>query len=519
MNPLATVSGLVKLSARSVRSNYALSSLIAGLFIPFGFAPFHQPGLAILGLALLFANLTDKTKKQSFYAGTLFGVGFFGFGITWIYVSIHEFGHLNAPCSGLITFLFVLYLALFPGIMAMLYQKLAQPRSALFKCVLFSALWCLSEYLRAILFTGFPWLLIGFGQIDTPLSHLLPIVGVYGVGFIGCFAATLLATGIQTSRTRWIAAAVLMLITPSVLKHHDWTTLNKHPLSVGIIQANLSMRDKWDEALFWKLLARYDLEINKLLGKADLIVMPESAIPVPANYVSDVLENINQQARLKESAILLGIPQPTTVDDTAYYNTLSSLGLAKGTYLKQHLVPFGEFIPQVFQRVSQWLDIPVANMQPGASNQALVQVNHHPIASLICYELAYPNIVRAQMPQAEWIVSISDDGWFGHSLAMYQQLQMAQVLSLQTGRFQLVANNDGLSSIVNEKGEITASLPAFSSGVLRASISPASGKTPWVYWGDTPVLLMSLLTLIASMLPLGKIRFRRIGRNRTHEAA
>lgn len=470
--------------------------------MPCGFAPIHMPGLAILGIALLFSRLRQQTVKQSFYTGFVFGIGFFGLGISWIYVSIYTYGHLNPPLSALITLIFVAYLALFPGLVAMLYRKLAVNSSLLFNCFLFSAVWCLGEYLRATFLTGFPWLLLGVGQFDTPLKYLLPIVGVFGVSFITCLAATFLAASVQTTRTKrplWIIALVSLLIAPTLLKNHEWTTTHSPDISVSVIQANISMRDKWDEHLFWQILRKYDQEVMRLIGKKQLIIMPESAIPVPINYVSDYLSNLNWRAKKGNSAILLGIPQPTPTDDTAYYNTLTTLGTAQGSYSKQHLVPFGEYIPLAFQQLSRWLALPIPNLMPGKSQQPLVQVQNHPIASLICYEVAYPQLLRNQLPQAEWIVSISDDGWFGHSLAVYQQLQMSQVLSMQTGRFQIVANNDGLSSIINTQGDIVDSLPVFSSGILSASISPATGASPWVYLGDMPVLLISLFIVLIGL--------------------
>ena len=374
----------------------------------------------------------------------------------------------------------------------------------LLSCLLFSALWCLGEYLRStLLMGGFPWLLLGFGQIDTPLKFLLPIIGVYGVGFLACLAATFLVAstqGTQLKRYVWLVAFVGVLLTPSLLKHHQWPTINNNPVSVGIIQANLSMRDKWDESLFWVLLQRYKDGIYQLMGKKDLIVMPESAIPVPASYVSDFLDTIDLRAKQTKSSILLGIPQPTNSEES-YYNSIISLGTAKGDYLKQHLVPFGEFIPQPYGRLVSWLGIPpMANLKPGSDNQPLIHVKNHPIATLICYELAYPQLLRKQLPAAEWIVSISDDGWFGHSLAMYQQLQMAQVLSLLTGRFQVVANNDGLSSIINSQGNITSSLGAFHEGILEATIYPATGITPWVYFGDKPILFICMLIVLLGPL-------------------
>lgn len=483
---------------------YLLRAFFAGILVPFGFAPFHLPGLAILGIALFFAQLRLQTFKQAFFTGLVFGLGFLGLGISWIYVSIHEYGHLNAVLSAFITLVFVFYLAIYLGLVALVYNRIAIRCNALLTCFLFSSLWILGEYLRATIMGGFPWLLVGFGQIDTPLGNLLPVIGVYGVGFLACLAATFLTMSTQTShrqRYLFIAAFVAILLTPSLLEQKSWTTTHDKQVSVGVIQANLSMRNKWDESLFWQLLDRYQRSVNKLINNKMLIVLPESAIPLPASYINDFLEAIHQKAKKAGSSVVLGIPEPSDAEHTHYYNSLITLGKAHGHYLKQHLVPFGEFSPPLFEKLLSWLAIPAANLIPGSANQPLVKVHKHPIATLICYELAYPLLLRKQLPAAEWIISISDDGWFGHSLAMYQHLQMAQVLSLQTGRYQIVANNDGLSSIINTRGTIIASLPAFTKGTLEANISPATGASPWTSFGDAPALFFSLLTVLLALIP------------------
>jgi len=507
MNEAATARRLSLRTISANRYSYLLLPFLAGLLIPFGFAPFHLPGFSMLGLAVLFGilQLQPPNLKRAFSTGFAFGLGFLGLGVSWVYVSIHEYGHLHPLVAALITLVFIVYLAVYPGLVAVFYKKLSPGRSALFCCFLFSALWCFGELLRATFMGGFPWLLLGFGQIDTPLKYLLPIIGLYGVSFIVCLAAAFLATSALSHNSKryvWIVAFGSLLICPAVLKPIEWASLALAPQSVGIIQANLSMRDKWDEALFWQVLQRYQEGVDRLIAKNKLIVMPESAIPLPASYVTTFLDSIHQRAKQVGSSVLLGIPQPTTVDETHYYNTMLTLGEAHGSYLKQHLVPFGEFIPQPFQRLIDWLSFPSANMSAGKSNQALIRVKNHPIATLICYELAYPQLLRKQLPLAEWIVSISDDGWFGHSFAMYQQLQIAQVISMQTARFQVVANNDGLSAIINTKGEVIASLPAFSAGILEADIYPATGSSPWVILGDAPALLICLLIVMWALIAL-----------------
>lgn len=519
---------------KTLTQHYCMRAFLSGILLPFGFAPFHYPGLAIIGLALLFSQLTSKlastglkARLHSFSIGFFFGLGYLGVGVSWVFVSIHEYGHLNYILAAIITLMFITFLALYLGLFGYLFQITASKRSKIITCLLFSGLWCLCEYLRATLLTGFPWLLLGFGQLDSPLKYLLPIIGVYGVGFITALSASVLAVTFQKSTFKikpkiashfnskkespkrevipgsglksvpGLIVFIGLIILPLGLKTKPWTTQQDAPISVGIIQANLSMKDKWDEALFWKLLNYYRKETERLLGKNDLIVMPESAIPAPDSYVADFLENMHQKGLDKKTSILLGIPSEPA--HAVYYNSLLALGMATGSYQKKHLVPFGEFIPKSFKKITDWLSIPMTNLTAGPRIQPLVLVNGHPIATLICYELAYPMLIREQLPNAEWIVSISDDGWFGHSFAIYQQLQMAQALSIQTGRYQVVANNDGLSAIIDIDGNIIDSLPAYKSGILQSRVYAYFGATPWVKWGDAPVLLMSLIIFLVGI--------------------
>lgn len=499
MDQSASVQKLSLVTIKTISYGHLLRAFLFGLILPLAFAPFHIPGAAVLSIAFFYAQLIDEKNPHPILNGLFFGLGYFGLGISWIYVSIHEYGHLNSLISALITLSFLTYLSLFPAAVAGLSKRLLNHRFPFYSSFVFSALWVLFEFLRSSLFTGFPWLLVGYGQFDAPSKYLLPVVGVFGVSFLTCLAACLLSTSIKfkgTKRYLTLMLFICLLLSPSLLHYVEWSQQKAEKLSVGVIQANLSMRDKWDEDLFWRLLQQYKNETEKLLG-TQLIVMPESAIPLPPSYIEDFLTQMSTKAKQSGSAVLLGIPHPTMMDEDSYSNAMISLGAAKGLYLKQHLVPFGEYIPKPLQTISKWLAIPQVNLSPGKKNQTLVKVQRHPIAALICYELAYGDLLRRQLPKAEWIVSISDDGWFGHSLAMYQQLQMAQVRSLETSRYQVVANNDGLSSVIDAQGELIASSPAFSADTLKASIVPSIGSTPWILFGDSPIFIFCVLIIFS----------------------
>jgi len=478
-----------------------IMAFIAGMLAPLGFAPVHLPGFAILSIAWLFVLIQQKNSKQSAILGFFYGLGYFGLGVSWVFVSIHNYGHLNIFISVVLTLLFVSYLSLFFVATTSSYVWFRPKHSKLLRALSFSAIWCLGEFARANFLGGFPWLTIGFSQMDTPIHYLFPILGIYAGSFAACLCATTLFFVFKShglKRILWITGFTALLLAPTLLQNHSFTILNKKPISVAAIQANLSMRDKWDQLLFWKLLDFYKLQIAKVIDNNQVVVLPESAIPVPENYVNDYLNEMNEQAVQANTSILLGIPRQTS--NTTYYNSLLSLGNSYGSYNKIHLVPFGEYIPKPFKRITELLQIPITDITAGLQNQALVHIHNIPVASLICYELAYPNLLRTQLPEAQLIVSISDDGWFGRSFAIYQQLQMAQALSVLSERYQIVANNDGLSSIIDNKGTIVSTLPAFTSGVLTGKIYPATGTTPWRLYGDIPVLLFAFLLLCALII-------------------
>lgn len=473
--------------------------LLAGLVFPLGFAPFHLPGLAIASIAIFYHALLKTPRRQAFVLGLTYGLGCFGSGVSWVIISIHDYGQLNYLISGFITLLFILYLAIFPATLTLGFKYLRMENRKYLDGFLFAALWMLGEFVRARLFTGFPWLQLGVSQLDTPLAALAPITGIYGLSFLCCFASTLLVTSLGSRGIKqhlYLMAFVLIIISPSLLKNKDWTSLGSQPLSVGIIQANLSMRNKWDERLFWDLLEYYKQATKKLLG-TELIVMPESAIPLPSSYVADYLSTMDSDAKAAGSAVLLGLLHPLNPEGTQYANAVLALGNAEGKYIKQHLVPFGEYIPGPFSIITEGLGLPDPGILPGTGRQALISVAAHPVANLICYEIAYPSLLRPQLPQAEWIISNSDNGWFGHSLASYQQLQMAAMLSLMTGRYQVLSNNDGLSSVIDNHGRIVQSLPPFSAGILKSRLFPATGSTPWIIFGDTPWIIFAFFFLIS----------------------
>lgn len=481
---------------------FLFKAAFAGLLFPLGFAPYHLSGMTIISLAFFYSLLSGLKPKKALLCGFLYGFAMFGFGVSWVIISIHDYGSFNYVVSGLITLAFLAYLSLYPALLAGLFSWLNPKRWPLLSTALFASLWIMFEYARSTMMTGFPWLLAGTSQSESPLKYLAPLFGNYGVGFFVALAAAFLVLTLRQTGLKRVLYTVLfmsLILFPLSLKSVKWTKVSDKPVSVAVIQANLSMRDKWDENLFWQLLDLYKNKTSELLS-SDLIVLPENAIPIPSSFVKDFLDKMNLQAKLAQTAIVLGVLHPSKDKEDLFYNAMITLGQAKGHYAKRHLVPFGEYIPNAFKLINKLALVPELGMVPGKKEQKLIHIGSSPVASVICYEIAYPALFRHQIAQARWIISISDNGWFGHSLASYQQQQMAQMLSLQTGRFLVLANNDGLSSVINNEGSIVDSLPPFQAGVLQSKLYRSTGKTPWVKWGDFPVLLFSLFIIIFTLL-------------------
>lgn len=470
-----------------------------------GFAPIQKPVFLYLALLGFFSQLyTQKTFKHGF----LFGSGLASFGLSWIYVSIHSYGHLHPLLSVLFTCLFIVAIALFYGLFVVIYARFSSRTQLWLNPWILAATWCSLEWIRAHLFGGFPWLMLGFASLNTPFAKLLPILGLYGPSFALTLAIACLVEVLH--RQSAILCGVLgvgLFLAPTLI--HLPQNTNNMTIDLGIIQGNVKMEDKWNEEHFWRQFNRYFLDIQELIVPQRLIILPEAAITIPRNFVHQELSALNHLAKKQNSAILLGIPESASENQNEVYNSLLGLGQAIGNYRKQQLVLFGEEIPKFWHRLFQWLSIPIVTTLPGSSHQTAIQVFGHPIASLICYELGYPEILRPQLPQAQWIVSISDDGWFGRSFAVYQHLQMAQTLSMMSQRPQLFVNNNGLSSIISSQGEILSQLPAWQSGKLIGKIHSASTVVPWMHYGDQPMLCLFLIIFCLTMglKPFNRLRW------------
>jgi apolipoprotein N-acyltransferase len=477
------------------RARSPLAAAAAGALSVAGFGDaglFALPILALAALAWLWSCAPSPARAA--WLGLAFGAGHFLVGVSWVYVSLHDFGMMPAPLAALATLLFCLYLALFPAAVGALQALLRVPPAARLLLAM-PALWALSEWTRGGLFTGFPWLALGYSQVGGPLEGLFPVAGVYGASFAAALAAGALAlAAARKPRGLAIAAtAVAAVLAASQLAlRAEWTRPDGAPVTVALLQGNVPQALKFVPGRFETTLETYAALAERT--RARLIVLPETAIPRFLHQVDpDYVERLAAIARRNGGDLLVGVPLR---DAEGYYNAVVSLGTAPSQrYAKSHLVPFGEFVPPGFGWIVHVLQIPMSDFSRGAAGARPLAIAGQRVAPNVCYEDAFGEEIVRQLPEATLLVNVSNVAWFGDSLAPAQHLRISRARSLETGRYMLRATNTGVTAIVDDRGRVTARLPTFTEGVLEGTAQGRSGATPYVRTGNAGMLALAVLAL------------------------
>ena len=481
-------------TSRYTGRHTGLLCLLAGLLLPFAFAPVGIGLLAVPLLAWLFVAWSDASPRQAFGYGFLFGLGQFTAGVYWIYHSLYEFGHIPTPVSMLLVVVLAAGLALYPAMAGYLANRISPSATVTRLLAVYPASWLLMEWLRGFFLTGFPWLNLGATQTDTLLAGWMPVVGEYGVTLLLGISAGALVCLFRFSYQRLIAVALLSLLWVSGwgLQQLSWTETSGS-LSVSLVQGNTPQEIKWDPDARTKILNSY-LILSEDVWKRDLIIWPETAIPAFPQDIEEFMQGMAELTRLTGSDLITGIPM---VEQGQYYNAIISLGRESGRYYKRHLVPFGEYIPMrsAFGSLLDLLHVPMSDFSTGRMDQPPVKVAGYLAGLSICYEIAFSSVIRAQLPQAGFLVNLSNNAWFGDSIAPHQILQLSRVRALETGRAVLSSTNDGITAVVDHRGKVIAQAPQFVGTVLNADVQVQTGETPFVRWGEWPVVVFAMLML------------------------
>lgn len=467
------------------------------------YAPLGWFPLIWLTLGGLFGLLgLAATPRQGACLGAAFGFGLFLAGVSWVYVSLSVFGGMPAPLAGLATFLFCAVLTIFPTLVGGLFVRFASA-GWLRRALLFAALWVLAEWLRGWLFTGFPWLAVGYAQAPpSPLAGFAPVFGVYGVSLLSVLLGALLfdvlkgrftGQSLSTQRIPLLAVGALLLA-GGLLSEVQWTEAQGEPLSVALLQGNVPQDMKWRPEKFTdSLRIYYRLALEH---PAQLTVLPETALPAFLDQVpGEYLDELKKLALRQQGDMLFGIALADAAGgQSRYANAAVSLGASPlQTYRKSHLVPFGEFVPAGFAWFLSMAHIPMSDFTPGESRQAPMRLAGQLVGANICYEDAFGEEIIHALPEASLLVNLSNVAWFGDSLAPAQHLQIAQMRALETGRMMLRATNTGMTAIVAVDGRVQAVLPPFTRAALLGEVRGYAGSTPFVRWGNWPAIILALL--------------------------
>ena len=477
------------------------------LFLPFflgvltvaGFAPFDLFFLPLVTLAVLF-RLWGRASgaRSAAWIGLAFGLGLFGAGVNWVYVSLHDFGGMPLAVAVAVTALFCCVLALFPLAVGLAQSWLGGSTARRYLLTL-PALWVLGEWLRGWIFTGFPWLALGNSQAPHgPLVGFAPLLGVYGVSLTLVFSAGMLALLLERKTAALAVGLASLWLAGWGLKQVEWTEPQGAPLSVSLLQGNVPQEMKWRPE---KAVETLDLYRGLALkSRARLTIMPETALPmfideVPRAYFEQLAAHANELG----GDVVLGVPE---FDGKNYFNSVLGFGVAPvQIYRKVHLVPFGEYIPLkplLPWLVHQVLHIPLDDFARGEQYQAPLQVAGQKLAMAVCYEDVFGEELIRQLPAATMLVNLSNDAWFGDSVAPWQHLQISRMRALETGRYMLRATNNGVTAILDQHGHSVKLAPQFELTRLDGAAQGYGGATPYVRWGNWAVL-----ALLGIMLAMG----------------
>ena len=495
----------------------------ASLAWPSNGQPLWWLQLLSLGVLCAAVHRAPNAKQAAWQAG-LFATTWLAATFWWLFISMHTYGGLPAPLAVLAVLALAAFLGSYYAAALWLWKRWA--RSGWQAIITFAACWTLAELARGTLWTGFPWGAIGYAHVEGPLSVWPRWLGVYGTGLLAAALAMVLVQWRALWQRKWLLAGASLALA-AVWLGAGWSQQQarraesseapaRQPVRVALLQGNIAQDEKFipgsgvEQALQW-----YGERL--LQPQADLVVAPETAIPLlPQQLPDGYWDAISAPYRQPHStsAALIGIPLGNEVQ--GYSNAV--VGWIPGEmpeyrYDKHHLVPFGEFIPPMFQWFVRMMNIPLGDFSRGSVGQASFMWRGERWAPNICYEDLFGEELGARFADVSKaptvFVNVSNIGWFGDSIAVDQHLQISRMRALEFERPMLRATNTGATAVIDHRGTVQAALPPYTRDVLLAQVQGRDGVTPfarWVsHWGLWPLWLFCVAVVAWSAKQRKKI--------------
>ena len=495
---------------------HLVAAFLAGASCTLAFAPYNI--WVILPFAFAFSLWQSNTfsAKSQFKYWLSFGFGYFAVGISWVHVSMSEYGGIPLIASMLLMALLALFFAIFPALAGYLSRKISGAKPSIFhNLLLFPALWTGFEWLRGLGSYGFPWLWAGYSQTEGPLFALAPSIGALGLSYVLILIAGGIALALQRKPFALIVIAPIVAavtwLSPMLSDIHE----TGKSFKLAMVQGNIPQSTKWQPEALWPTMIKY-MDLTRDNFDADVIIWPEAAVPAPQidPNVAQFLATANQAATLNNSAIITGI---IGLNDSEFYNQMIVLGNSQmkqqshgdyavngdNQYKKHHLLPIGEFVPlqTLLRPIAPLFNLPMSSFTRGAYVQPDLKALGFHFTTAICYEIAFPEQVRANLKaNSDVLLTVSNDAWFGKSIGPLQHMQIAQMRALELGRPLVRATNNGVTAVVDQHGKITSKLPQFETGVLRADIKLVKGETVFYRFGQWPILALCGFMLIIGLI-------------------
>ncbi|HEX7236055.1 MAG TPA: apolipoprotein N-acyltransferase [Gammaproteobacteria bacterium] len=485
----------------SARAQYLLAT-VAGVVLPLAFAPFHLFFLAPLSYAALLYVWTDAAPRRALGLTFAWGCASFGFGTYWTFIAVRIIGGAPTAIALFLMIGLTIVLAAFVAAGAWVAAKWFRTRGAVAWLVTLPALFVLAEWLRGWLFTGFGWLAAGYSQTDSWLLGYAPLGGVLAISLAVLVTSGALLTLVQGSMRERAAAAVVALavwLGGFAASGVEFTQAKDEPVDVALAQGNIAQDTKYDPEQLPPMMALY-AELTRQGAGADLIIWPEAAIPTYLEYIEPYADAMHRLAAEKGGTVLLGILQPAPHAKTLeeFQNILVALTEERQVYVKRHLVPFGEFypVPEFIRGWMRLMNLPTGDAIPGPADQPPLTVAGEKLAITICYEDVFGAEQLKYLADATLLVNVSNDAWFGDSIAPHQHLQIARVRAAEAGRYLLRATNTGVTAVIDAHGRVVDELPQFEAGLLKATVRGYTGATPYARVGNYLVVLVCAVALI-----------------------